>query len=732
MQSKAGLYERTITFFINAAIAYYIFSVLLGQSVPTGEIQSIWFISALSYWFLTLLTANWFLTPKDGIINGLTAAILLLNIQFKADSPLFQSLENLRLISLGLCLAVSTFSTIALVLHEKNERSPSAKSAFRLVGFIGRGELLFSPPAIISLIVAYQHSFQTLAWMTLLWIAITNVKPIETLVAVVRIYKEDWRSQNRQPTLGVIDRIDSPNLVRVKLNSKDIWKPNQLLTAMMPDGEKCHLISLFSQVQGSEVVGSALKVGQSNENNNLPNGHVCLSLSQDPKGTFIEKVSGSKTAKLVGFIVENSNIGVITFEVAASSELGEGDVIYTRISGNNIFYQIIGAETYEESFDQNPRGTHRVKAAQLGVFDKSEGFKKFNWLPAMNTPVFAAKDIGFEQEDLIRKEIELGLVPSTNIKGVGILDDIIEYHTAILGVTGTGKTELALDIVKEAVKNGTKVFCVDFTGDYRRRLNSLNPYLPTPNADQVGPLERLIFEAETRGFQGAHQREQAERRFDAIRVETEQQVAAFLGNNHNDLSILELTDITNSNVSLRITELYLSAIMNWAKNNRRQRQVLLCLEEAHTIVPETFQSGNSGGTKRVVERIGQIALQGRKYQVGLLVISQRTALVSKTILSQCNTFFTHALIDQTSLGFLESVYSSQHTKLIPNLGRFEFLASGKGLKSERPIVLRREFDQTKLDESRAVAADGNGADINTEDPVERAEPRGPDPSVTQT
>lgn len=69
----------------------------------------------------------------------------------------------------------------------------------------------------------------------------------------------------------------------------------------------------------------------------------------------------------------------------------------------------------------------------------------------------------------------------------------------------------------------------------------------------------------------------------------------------------------------------------------------------------------------------------------------QTALASKTILSLCNSFFTHALNDQTSLGFLESVYSSQHTKLIPNLGRFEFLAYGKALMAERPLLVRREF-----------------------------------------
>jgi uncharacterized protein len=107
-------------------------------------------------------------------------------------------------------------------------------------------------------------------------------------------------------------------------------------------------------------------------------------------------------------------------------------------------------------------------------------------------------------------------------------------------------------------------------------------------------------------------------------------------------------------------------------------------------------------TQWVVGRIGQIALQGRKYGVGLMVVSQRTALVSKTILSQCNTFFTHSLIDQTSLNFLQSVYSEQHARSIPNLGFLEFLAFGKAVRSERPILLKRPFVQAKKDASEKL------------------------------
>lgn len=376
--------------------------------------------------------------------------------------------------------------------------------------------------------------------------------------------------------------------------------------------------------------------------------------------------------------------------------------MFANLSGFDVFYQIIGAETVEESFDQNPRGTHVVKAAQLGQYSPDVGFTKYGWLPSMNTPLFSAKSRIFEEPIIGEREFKIGKIPSTNIDAVARLDDLVEYHTAILGVTGTGKTEVALDLVRNAIQRGVKVFCVDFTGDYRDRLADLNPIYPAPDPDKAKAIEGYLAVIDSFGFKAGDEKAKLRKILDEIRVETAKTIGAFLAGDETNLAIFELSDISNSKAGLRLTEIYLSSIMNWARENRRARQVFLCLEEAHTIIPEAFGSGFDGETKWVVERIGQIALQGRKYGVGLLVITQRTALVSKTILSQCNTFLTHSLIDQTSLNFLESVYSSQHTRLIPNLGRFEFLAFGKAIKAERPVILRREFEQAKHDASQAM------------------------------
>ena len=290
-------------------------------------------------------------------------------------------------------------------------------------------------------------------------------------------------------------------------------------------------------------------------------------------------------------------------------------------------------------------------------------------------------------------------MPSTNIGVAARVSDIVEYHTAILGVTGTGKTELALDIVREAWNRNVKIFCVDFTGEYRARLADLEPIFPAPSEQATNDLAAKLFDAETGAYGAGPEKKRLDSALKTMRAGIENQIDNFLTSETEDLAVFELSEIANTKATLRLTELYLSAIMNWARQHRKARQILIVLEEAHTIIPEVFGAGFDYDTQWVVGRIGQIALQGRKYGVGLMVVSQRTALVSKTILSQCNTFLTHSLIDQTSLNFLQSVYSEQHTRSIPNLGFLEFLAFGKTIRTERPILLKRPFDQSKKDAS---------------------------------
>src|SRR5690606_6910651 len=100
----------------------------------------------------------------------------------------------------------------------------------------------------------------------------------------------------------------------------------------------------------------------------------------------------------------------------------------------------------------------------------------------------------------------------------------------------------------------------------------------------------------------------------------------------------------------------------------------------------------------------------------MLVVSQRTALISKTVLSQCATIITHRLVDQTSLSYLENVFGSRYVELVPKLKHRFAVGFGPGILSENPVVIEFPFSEAKLNASRAL--DDVGQAVSTEAPID--------------
>lgn len=293
---------------------------------------------------------------------------------------------------------------------------------------------------------------------------------------------------------------------------------------------------------------------------------------------------------------------------------------------------------------------------------------KYPWLPEMNAPVFHTSDpIQLAKDEPSTPGMKLGELPGSKVEVNANLDDLLGFHTAILGMTGMGKTELAFDIIRHALNEGFKVFCVDFTGDYSVRLVDCEPISLALEESEVSELDDLISKVEEGTYGAGEEKKKLREYVDDLRPTVVKRVQEFLADQKAGLGIFALPEIVNTAATLRVTELYLSAVFKWARNNRGAQRILLVLEEAHTIVPEfTMYDRDKANTGAFVGRMTQIALQGRKYGVGLLVISQRTALVSKTVLSQCNTCITFSLVDQTSLDYLANFYGKDIS--VPFLG----------------------------------------------------------------
>ena len=100
------------------------------------------------------------------------------------------------------------------------------------------------------------------------------------------------------------------------------------------------------------------------------------------------------------------------------------------------------------------------------------------------------------------------------------------------------------------------------------------------------------------------------------------------------------------------------------KDKRGEYPIALILEEAQNYIPEVDKNGKKSITKRVFERI---AREGRKFGVSLIISSQRPSELSKTILSQCNTFIVHKLQNPEDQRYIRQIVSSANEELLNQL-----------------------------------------------------------------
>jgi len=152
-----------------------------------------------------------------------------------------------------------------------------------------------------------------------------------------------------------------------------------------------------------------------------------------------------------------------------------------------------------------------------------------------------------------------------------------------------------------------------------------------------------------------------------------------LGDPSAKVTVLDLSSIPfdlHSTVTAQIGRLAFE--FNYWNPECRDFPLFLVAEEAHSYIPRDRVGGHQGA-RRSFERI---AKAGRKYAVGLCVVSQRPNELSETVLSQCSTFvclritnpddqeYVRALVPDAARGILDALTS---------LAQGEAIATGEGV-----------------------------------------------------
>lgn len=313
-----------------------------------------------------------------------------------------------------------------------------------------------------------------------------------------------------------------------------------------------------------------------------------------------------------------------------------GDVVAVQSLDALVLYQLSRAEVVESHVKGGSQLHVQARASQLGVFDAPTlRLSRHRWLPEPGAPVTnAIPSPAWSPAD---NRFLLGHIIGTNLPVSLDCEALCEGHLAILGMTRMGKTTLAVRLAKFLAANRV-VIVMDQTGEYR----------------------------------------------------TKHGIAAFDAPAHDSMPGLSVFEPVAGKAvpDEGLTQLKLLANKGYAeyKTGVPVQRVLL-VDEAHQFVPEPALLGFGAPGRESAITFGMHAMQVRKYGLALILISQRTAVVAKNALSQCENVIAFKSVDQTGLDYLEAVLGLAARDMLPSLRQGEAMVCGPAVSSDSPVAI---------------------------------------------
>lgn len=147
------------------------------------------------------------------------------------------------------------------------------------------------------------------------------------------------------------------------------------------------------------------------------------------------------------------------------------------------------------------------------------------------------------------------------------------------------------------------------------------------------------------------------------------------------ITILDLSGIPSeimSSISGTLLKIIYDGLF-WGVNTKvggKSQPLLIVFEEAHSYL----KAGEHSISSRTVQ---MIAKEGRKYGVGLLLVTQRPSELDETVLSQCGTMIALRMNNSKDRGHIRSAVQDElqsMVDLLPSLRTGEALISGEAVK----------------------------------------------------
>jgi hypothetical protein len=330
---------------------------------------------------------------------------------------------------------------------------------------------------------------------------------------------------------------------------------------------------------------------------------------------------------LVGAVGHGTTARRLEFEPFRPIDIGQPLALTSR--GRTALYQVVGLELTNSDWAGSRAVTPRATARLVGWPDDCQ-IRGGAYLPPPHDLIRTADGM---EGGLNTGFHEVGCVKSTAIK-IGLrIDDERRGHIAILGMSGMGKTAAAQRLAS-ALGRQLPVIALDTTGEYRSRSG-----VPAWTPDDF----------DTAGF-----------------------------------FVYEPAGDPPTKAAQFITQCMTAGSTEYRAGKTPLGRVVV-LEEAHVFVPE-WNFGQRGQQDQV-SASSRMIMQARKFGLTFIIVSQRTAVVTKSALSQCENYIVLKTIDQTSLEYLETMVGREYIEAIAELKQHEALCVGPSFNCEEPAIV---------------------------------------------
>ena len=187
-------------------------------------------------------------------------------------------------------------------------------------------------------------------------------------------------------------------------------------------------------------------------------------------------------------------------------------------------------------------------------------------------------------------------------------------------------------------------------------------------------------------------------------ADTIKDIIAQFVNYEKPLKVVDLSGIPNDVagiVSSIIARLLFMFKLWETPEEREQNPILLVCEEAHRYVPNRGEAEYAAAQ----DAIKRVAKEGRKYGLGLLLVSQRPSEIESTVLSQCNSWLVLRLTNSEDQSYVLKFLPDSLTslgKILPSLRRREAIFIGQAASIPSRILIN-ELKKEQLPQSNDIS-----------------------------